>query len=66
MGVIEFIELSTHGGQALDQFGLTNTACPMRPVQSAPSNLDTPIWRDQNELSELTRSARLQQLDCSY
>ena len=52
MGVIEFIRLSTHGGQALDHFGLTNTDCP--------------IWRDQNGLSELTRSARLQQLDSPY
>jgi hypothetical protein len=52
MGDIEFIGLITHGGQALDHFGLTNT--------------DTPIWRDQNWLSELTPSARLQQLDSPY
>ena len=66
MEVIEFIGLSTHGGQALDHFGLTNTDCPIRPVQSGHSNLNTPFWRDQNGLSELTRSARLQQLDSPY
>ena len=66
MEVIEFIGLSTHGGQALDHFGLTNTDCPIRPVQSGHSNLNTPFWRDQNGLSELTRSARLQQLNSPY
>ena len=66
MGVIEFIEFSTHGGQALDHFGLTNTDCPIWTLQFGHSNLDTPIWRDQNGLSELTRSARLQQLDSPY
>jgi hypothetical protein len=44
----------------------TTLVLPIRTVQSGHSNLDTPIWRDQNGLSELTRSARLQQLDSPY
>ena len=44
----------------------TTLVLPIRTVQSGHSNLDTPIWRDQNGLSELTRSARLQQLRSPY
>ncbi len=38
MGVIEFIGLITHGGQALDHFGLTNTDCPHWTVRIGQSN----------------------------
>lgn len=42
MGVIEFIGLITHGGQALDHFGLTNTDCPIWTVRIGQSALDIP------------------------
>jgi|GEM_PF-1443436 len=42
MGVIEFIGLITHGGQALDHFGLTNTDCPIWTVRIGQSALDSP------------------------
>ncbi len=41
MGVIEFIGLITHGGQALDHFGLTNTDCPIWTVRIGQSALDS-------------------------
>jgi len=44
----------------------TTLVLPIRTVQYGHSNLGTPIWRDQNGLSELTRSAQLQQLDSPY
>lgn len=42
MGVIEFIGLITHGGQALDHFGLTNTDCPIWTVRIGQFALDSP------------------------
>lgn len=42
MGVIEFIGLITHGGQALDHFGLTNSDCPIWTVRIGLSALDSP------------------------
>jgi len=42
MGVIEFIGLITHGGQALDHFGLTNTDCPIWTVRIGLSALGSP------------------------
>ena len=44
MGVIEFIELSTQSGQALDHFGLTNAVFPMRPVRNGLSAMVSPKW----------------------
>ena len=50
MGVIEFIGLITHGGQALDHFGLTNTDCPHWTVRIGLSALGSPHWAVQLEL----------------
>ena len=52
MGVIEFIGLITHGGQALDHFGLTNTDCP---------HMDCPHWTVRIGLSALDSPTRIGQ-----
>jgi hypothetical protein len=44
MGVIEFIELSTQNGQALDHFGLTNAVFPMRSFRNGLSAMVSPKW----------------------